>query len=63
MKVVDIQALVDSSADISYIDWDFVKKHNLPTTKLTIPIQVWNADHSHNKNGDILYTCNLFLDI
>ena len=38
MKVIDTQALVDSSADISYIDQDFIKKYNLPTMKLTIPI-------------------------
>ena len=38
MKVVDIQALVNSGADIFCIDPDFVKKHNLPTMKLSIPI-------------------------
>ena len=53
MKVVDTQALVDSSADISWIDQDFIKKHNLPTMKLSIPIQARNANHSHNKNEDI----------
>ena len=63
MKVIDIQALVDSSADISYIDQDFIKKYNLPTMKLTVPIWARNADHSHNKNGDIWYTCDLFIDI
>ena len=63
MKVVDIWALVDSGMDISCIDQHFVRKHNLPTTKLPIPIQARNADHSHNKSGDIRYTCNLFVDI
>ena len=63
MKVVNIQALVDSGADISCIDQDFVEKYNLPTTKLTISIQARNVNHSHNKNGDIQYTCDLFIDI
>ena len=27
LKTVDSRALIDSSADISCIDWDFVKKH------------------------------------
>ena len=63
MKVVDTWALVDSGVDISCIDQDFIKKHNLPTTKLSVPIWVRNADHSHNKNGDIWYTCDLFIDI
>ena len=63
MKVIDIRLLVNSSTDISYIDWDFIKRYNLPTTKLTVPIQTRNADHSHNKNGDIWYTCDLFINI
>ena len=63
MKVVDTWALVDSSANISCINWDFVKKYNLPTTKLTVPIWAQNADHFYNKNRDIQYTCDLFLNI
>ena len=27
MKAIDTHALVDSGADISCIDWNFVKKH------------------------------------
>ena len=37
MKAVNTHALVDSGANISCIDWDFVKKHQLPTTKLKLP--------------------------
>ena len=32
LKTVDSRALINSGADISCIDWDFVKKHQLPTT-------------------------------
>ena len=63
MKVIDTQALVDSGADISCIDQHFIRKHNLSTMKLSISIQARNADHSHNKNEDIWYTCDLFVNI
>ena len=63
MKAIDTHALVDSGADISCIDWDFVKKHWLSTTKLKTSIWAWNADNFYNKKGDILYTCILFLNI
>ena len=63
MKVVNTRALVDSSADISCIDEHFVRKNNLPTMKLPIPIRARNADHSSNKSGDIQYTCDLFINI
>ena len=63
MKVVDTHALVDSGADISCIDQHFIRKHNLPTTKLSIPIRARNTNLFHSKNGDIRYTCDLFIDI
>jgi len=56
LKTVDSYALVDSGADISCIDYDFVKKHRLPTVKLEEPIRSRNADGSLNKKGDILYS-------
>lgn len=63
MKVVGTWVLVDSGVDISCINQDFVKKHNLPTMKLTIPIWAQNTDHSCNKIRDIQYTYDLFLNI
>ena len=63
MKVIDTHTLVDSGADISCIDQHFVRKYNLPTMKLPVPIQARNTDLSHNKNRDIKYTCDLFIDI
>ena len=44
IKAVDTQALVDSGADISYIDQHFIRKHNLPTMRLPIPIRARNGD-------------------
>ena len=63
LKTVDSYALIDSGADISCIDYDFVKKHRLPTVKLEEPICSQNADGSLNKKGDILYSCTLFTNI
>ena len=53
----------NSGNDISCIDWNFVKKHQLPTTKLKTLIQAQNTDNFYNKKGDILYMCTLFLNI
>lgn len=61
LKAINIRALVDSGANISCIDWDFVKKHRLPRTKLATPIPV--VDESANKTRVIWYTCTLFLHI
>ena len=63
LKAIDTWALVDSRADISCIDWDFVKKHKIPRTKLATPIPVNNVDESANKTGIIQYTCTIFLHI
>ena len=63
MKAINTHTLVDSCTDISCINWDFVKEHWLPTTKLETPIQVWNTNNFYNKKGDILYTWTLFLNV
>ena len=63
LKVVNIRALINSGTDISCIDWQFVRKHSLPTTKLDIPIKVQNVDQTSNKSGEICFTCTLFTNI
>ena len=63
LKVVDSSTLVDSGANISCIDWQFVRKHRLPTKKLTSPITVRNIDQTVNKTGAIRYTCTLYTNI
>ena len=40
MKVVNIHALIDSRADISCLDYQFIHKHHLPLTKLPEPILI-----------------------
>ena len=63
LKVVDSSALVDSGVDISCIDWQFVRKHCLPTERLAFPIAVRNIDQTVNKTGIICYTCTLYTNI
>jgi len=63
LKTIDSYALIDSSADISCINYDFVKKHHLPVSKLEDPICSRNANGSLNKKGDIRYSCTLFINI
>jgi len=63
LKTINSYALIDSSADISCINYDFIKKHRLPVSKLEDPICSWNADGSPNKKGDIQYPCTLFINI
>ena len=63
LKVVDSSTLVDSGGDISCIDWQFVRKHRLPTKKLASPIAVQNVDQTVNKTGAIRYTCTLYTNI
>ena len=63
LKVVDSSTLVDSGVDISCIDWQFVRKHRLPTEKLASPIAVHNIDQTANKTGAIRYTCTLYINI
>ena len=63
MKTVNTKALIDSGADISCIDWQFVHKYKLPTTKLTKPIHARNTNALPNRNGDIQFSYNLFINI
>ena len=63
LKVINTCALIDSGADISCIDWQFVRKHSLPTMKLEVPIKVHNVNQTSNKNGEICFTCTLFTNI
>ena len=50
---VGTRALIDCGAGGKFIDSRFVKKHNLPTTRLSKPIPVFNVDGTPNKKGTI----------
>ena len=63
LKAVDTRALIDSGASISCLDWGFVRKHSLPTTRLQKPIYARNADNTINSKGVIRFTSTLFLNI
>ena len=63
LKGVDTHALIDSGTSISCLDWGFVRKHSLPTTRLQKPIYARNADNSINSKGVIRFTSTLFLNV
>ena len=54
-----IKALIDSGCTGSCINENFVRKHNLNTTKLPKSIPVFNADGSFNIAGRLTHTVQL----
>ena len=54
-----MKALIDSGCMGSCINEDFVRKHNLNTTKLPKSIPVFNADGSSNITGRLTHTIQL----
>jgi hypothetical protein len=52
-------ALIDCGAMGLYIDHDVVKRLNLPTKKLAIPIKIRNVDNSENIAGKLRETVTL----
>ena len=63
-RTIGITALVDSGAALgSYIDEEFVERNNIPKRRAAIPISVYNADGTINKNGSIHAFVDLRLQI
>jgi len=58
-----INALLDSGATCLYIDKRFVEKHNITTRPVSTPMQVYNADGSHNANGVITHKVQLIFTV
>ncbi len=52
-KKLSTKELLDSSCMSSAINRSFVKKHDLPTCKINVPIPIYNADGTCNAGGDI----------
>ena len=52
-QIIGVRALVDSGCVGSCVDRDFVERHKLPIEKTAIPIPVYNADGTINKDGSI----------
>ena len=50
---VGTKALVDCAAGGIFMDQNFVRRHNLPTQKLSRPLEVRNVDGTLNKQGTI----------
>ena len=63
LRVVNTTAKVDCGADVSCIDWGFVRKNKITTGRLAHPISLRNADGSINARGKILFIASLFFKI
>jgi len=56
-----VRALVDSGATGLFIDREYVKSNQVPTTKLPQPIPVFNVDGTANTEGSIVEVAELLL--
>ena len=56
-----VRALLDSGATGLFIDREYVKSNQIPTTKLPQPIPVFNVDGTANTEGSILEVAELLL--
>jgi len=56
-----VRALVDSGATGLFIDREYVKSNQIPTTKLPQPIPVFNVDRTANAEGSIAEVAELLL--
>jgi predicted aspartyl protease len=56
-----VRALVDSGATGLFIDREYVKSNQIPTTKLLVAIPVYNVDGSANQDGAISEVAELLL--
>ncbi len=52
-RTVSTKGLLDSGCMSSAINRSFVKKHELLTRRISVPIPVYNADGTRNAGGDI----------
>lgn len=62
-KAVRAEALVDSGAYSIFVNKKFVREHRLNLYKLETPYNVYNADGSINKDGQILYYLRAYLKV
>jgi hypothetical protein len=62
-KSIETTAIIDSRASGMFINWMFVRKHSIPTHKLSKPFNIRTADGSHSKGGKITDYCILGIRI
>ncbi|KAF6755238.1 hypothetical protein DFP72DRAFT_770403, partial [Ephemerocybe angulata] len=60
---ISAEALIDSGAENSYVQSEFVKQNQLLPSILPFPIGVYNADGSLNANGSITHYVDIILRI
>src|SRR6266436_2145990 len=50
---ITMSTLLDSGATGMFINWSFMRKHQLETTLLPQPVLMHNVDSSTNENGSV----------
>ncbi|RDX52413.1 hypothetical protein OH76DRAFT_1307764, partial [Lentinus brumalis] len=62
-RKVQVEALVDSGATTSFINKSVVETYHLGTHKLATPYDVYNADGTSNKSGQITHAVRSYVEI
>ena len=57
-----VPALLDSSANATFIDISVAKWLGLPLTPLNAPIRVFNVDRSRNSAGDVTHMTTILME-
>ena len=62
-SAIKVQALVDSGCTGSCINRTFAEKHDIPMHPLPIPVPVYNADGTLNRDGSITHMAELRMTV
>lgn len=62
-KKLQAKALIDSGATTSFINKDYIKKHQLTILRLATSYEIKNADGTSNKQGQITHTIHVLIQI
>ena len=59
---ISAKALLDSGANVIFIDQKWARDKNIPLTLLQNPIPVFNVDGTKNSAGNITHLANIIID-
>ena len=61
-SIISAEALLDSGANIIFIDRKWARDKNIPLTLLQNPIPVFNVDGTKNSASNIVYLADIIID-
>ena len=59
---ISTEALLDSGANVIFIDQKWARDKNIPLTLLRNPIPTFNVDGTKNSAGNIIHLANIIID-